>query len=92
MIKIIQIAISYDGQIHGIDNNGNLYYWGRNTVRHEKPDEDGDKYHYIYGWKLLKDEINSKSNNNVCLTCNSTGWVGVNEKCLNCNPKGIHNK
>lgn len=26
----------------------------------------------------------------LCLTCNSTGWISNNEFCLNCNPKGTH--
>lgn len=58
MFKIIQIAV-HDNKIYGLDINGALYYWGQKWNAYPfGPNDEGDTGEYIYGWKLMEDEIN----------------------------------
>ena len=44
--------------IYGLSDEGNLYRWVSKFKRYERPNIEGDTGEYIYGWKLLEDEIN----------------------------------
>ncbi len=58
MPKIIQIsacASETEETVYGLDAEGLLYYWGSQRV-----EQIGGQSKSVYGWKLLKDEINNK--------------------------------
>lgn len=63
---IKQIAVGTDGDsssiestLHGLDNDGNVWVWGRKKLEEDKkPTEGYNPPKYRYGWILLEDNLN----------------------------------
>ena len=54
-------ATNHEHSLFGLSTTGDLYKWDRKWVEHTVTDKDGDTVdggEYIYGWKLLVDELN----------------------------------